>query len=141
MKVAERMAALIRRRRPVFVSLMVGIAVLMWSAVGASAWWIKDVVAGLPSPRDVRDIAVMARATTLYDTKGRTAFTIYKEQRIPVSIERISPHLVQAILAVEDQRFFEHGGLDIVRVAGAFMKNIRAGRAAQGGSTLTQQLA
>jgi penicillin-binding protein 1A len=117
------------------------VVVLMWGAVGASAWWLKDVVTGLPSARDVREIATMARATTLYDAKGRTAFTIYKEQRIPVSIDRVSPQLVQALLAIEDQRFFEHGGLDVVRIAGALVKNLRTGRTTQGGSTLTQQLA
>src|SRR5688572_30119309 len=141
MTLAERAAAIIRSQRHLFVSLLVIIAVLVWGAVGASAWWIKDVVSGLPSPRDVREIAVMAQATTLYDVHGRTAFTIFKEQRIPVSLDRISPHLVQAILAVEDQRFYEHGGLDMVRIAGAFVTNVRAGRTAQGGSTLTQQLA
>jgi penicillin-binding protein 1A len=56
-------------------------------------------------------------------------------------VDRVSPHLVKAILAVEDQRFFEHSGLDVVRVAGAFLGNLRARRPAQGGSTLTQQLA
>ena len=141
MPFAERAAALIRSRRHVFASLLVVLAVVTWSAAGASAWWLKDVVSGLPSSKDVREIAVMAQATTLYDTKGRTAFTIFKEQRIPVSLDRVSPHLVKAILAVEDQRFFEHRGLDVVRIAGAFLTNVRTGRAAQGGSTLTQQLA
>ena len=141
MTFAEKAAALIRSRRHVFVSLLVAISVLGWSVVGASAWWIRDVVSGLPNTHDVREIAVMARATTLYDTKGRAAFTIFKEQRLPVSVDRVSPHLVKAILAVEDQRFFEHRGLDVVRIAGAFVENMRTGRMAQGGSTLTQQLA
>lgn len=141
MNFADRAAALIHAHRRPFVTLLVVLAVFAWTVVGASAWWIKDVVTGLPSTRDVREIAVMARATTLYDVHGRTAFTIYKEQRIPVSIDRVSPLLVQAILAVEDQRFFEHGGLDVVRIAGAFVENVRTGRTAQGGSTLTQQLA
>ncbi len=140
MTLSERAAALVRSQRHLFVSFLVVIAVLVWGAVGASAWWIKDVVSGLPSPRDVREIAVMAQATTLYDVHGRTAFTIYKEQRIPISLDRVSPHLVQAILAVEDQRFYEHGGLDVVRIAGALVSNVR-GRATQGASTLTQQLA
>src|SRR5688572_5076301 len=135
MSLSERAAVLIRSQRRLFVTLLVVLAVLVWSAVGASAWWIKDVVRGLPSTHDVRDIAVMAQATTLYDVKGRTAFTIYKEQRIPVSIDRVSQHLVRAILAVEDQRFFDHGGLDVVRIAGALVNNVRSGRAAQGGST------
>ena len=141
MTFAERAAALIRSRRHVFVSLLIVLSVLTWSAIGASAWWLKDVVTGLPNAHDVREIATMAQATTLYDAKGRTAFTIYKEQRIPVDIDRVSRHLVQAILAVEDQRFFEHRGLDVVRIGGAFLSNVRAGHAAQGGSTLTQQLA
>ena len=49
--------------------------------------------------------------------------------------------LVQAILAIEDQRFYDHRGVDIVRVAGAALNNVLEGRLAQGGSTLTQQLA
>ena len=49
-------------------------------------------------------------------------------------------HLVDAILAVEDQRFETHRGIDPRRIAGAFLANLRAGRVAQGGSTLTQQL-
>jgi penicillin-binding protein 1A len=141
MNLAERAAHIIRAHRHLFVALLVVVAAGVWGAVGASAWWIKGVVSGLPSAGDVREIAVMARATTLYDVKGRTAFTIYKEQRIPVSLDRVSPHLVQAILAIEDQRFYEHGGLDIVRIAGAMVENLRSGRATQGASTLTQQLA
>jgi len=141
MMLADRAAALIRSQRRLFVALLVALALVIWSAVGASAWWIKDVVTGLPSPHDVREIATMAQATTLYDVHGRAAFTIYKEQRIPVSVDRVSPHLVHAILAVEDQRFFDHGGLDVVRIAGALLTNLRSGRSAQGGSTLTQQLA
>jgi penicillin-binding protein 1A len=141
MSLSEGAAVLIRSHRRLFVAFLVVLASAAWGAVGASAWWIKDVVTGLPNSRDVREIAVMARATTLYDVHGRAAFTIFKEQRIPVSIDNVSPHLVRAILAVEDQRFYEHGGLDVVRVAGAVVTNIRSGRAAQGGSTLTQQLA
>ena len=141
MTIAEKAAAVIHSHRRPFVAFLAVLTLFAWGAVGVSAWWIKDVVTGLPTPHDVREIAVMARSTTLYDKNGRTAFTIFKEQRIPVSLDRVSPHLVQAILAVEDQRFYEHRGLDVVRIAGAFVTNVRSGRTAQGGSTLTQQLA
>ena len=141
MTLAERAAALIHSQQRLFVAALIVLSVMLWSAVGASAWWIKDVVTGLPDSHDVREIAVMAQATSLYDVHGRPAFTIYKEQRIPVSLDRVSPHLVRAILAVEDQRFFEHRGLDVVRIAGALLQNVRSGRNSQGGSTLTQQLA
>ena len=83
----------------------------------------------------------MAQATTLFDAHDQPAFTIYHEQRIDVPLERISPHLIRAIVAVEDQRFYDHKGVDLVRVAGAAFNNIREGSRAEGGSTLTQQLA
>jgi penicillin-binding protein 1B len=62
------------------------------------------------------------------------------EQRELVRMEHVPPHLVDAILAVEDQRFLEHRGIDLRRIVGALWVNIRSGRVRQGGSTLTQQL-
>ena len=53
----------------------------------------------------------------------------------------VPPVLVDAIIAVEDQSFFEHSGIQLWRIAGAMLANLRAGRVVQGGSTLTQQLA
>ena len=52
----------------------------------------------------------------------------------------VPPVLVDAIIAVEDQSFFEHSGIQLWRIAGAMLANLRAGRVVQGGSTLTQQL-
>jgi penicillin-binding protein 1A len=83
----------------------------------------------------------MPRSTTIVDVKGRHAFTIFQEQRLHVPLERISPHLIGAILASEDQRFYDHGGVDVVRVVGAGLNNLLAGEVEQGGSTITQQLA
>jgi penicillin-binding protein 1B len=63
------------------------------------------------------------------------------EDRIPVGLENISKHLIDAVLAIEDQRFFGHDGLDPRRVVGATLANVRARRIVQGASTITQQLA
>ncbi len=60
--------------------------------------------------------------------------------REPVALHRVPRVCVDAVLVVEDRRFFEHSGLDPRRVAGAALANLRAGRIVQGGSTLTQQL-
>jgi penicillin-binding protein 1B len=63
------------------------------------------------------------------------------ERRSPVELSRLPDHLIQAVLAVEDQRFYRHHGLDIKRIGGALVANLKAGGIAQGGSTVTQQLA
>ena len=63
------------------------------------------------------------------------------EDRIPVPLDDIPGHLIDAILAIEDQRFFDHAGLDIRRIVGAAAANVRAMRIKEGASTLTQQLA
>src|SRR4029450_9126641 len=51
----------------------------------------------------------------------------------------MSPTLVNAVLSVEDQRFYQHRGVDVVRILGAVLVNLQHGRFAQGGSTITQQ--
>jgi penicillin-binding protein 1B len=62
------------------------------------------------------------------------------EQRELVTLEDVPRHLIDAILSVEDQRFETHPGIDLKRIAGAAVANLRAGSIQQGGSTLTQQL-
>jgi penicillin-binding protein 1B len=59
---------------------------------------------------------------------------------VPVRLDALPEHLIGAVLAIEDQRFFEHGGLDWRRIGGALHSNLRALRIVEGGSTLTQQL-
>jgi len=63
-----------------------------------------------------------------------------RSQRELVSLEDLPPHLVDAIVSVEDQRFEVHPGIDVRRIGGALLANLRAGGIRQGGSTLTQQL-
>src|SRR5687768_13207159 len=97
--------------------------------------------AGLPGRDELRSLGEMPQATTLYDVHNQPVFTIFKEYRVEVPLSRISPHLRKAIVAFEDQRFAEHSGIDVIRIAGAVWADIQEGRKAQGGSTLTQQLA
>ena len=127
--------------RRLFMSVMVAVAVIVWASVGAAALLLADVITGLPDEQAMRGVGVMAKATTIYDAHDRPAFALFKERRIEVPLARISRHLVDAVVAVEDQRFFDHAGVDVIRVAGAAWSNVRDGWGAQGGSTLTQQLA
>ncbi len=102
---------------------------------------VVGLMRGLPDTQAIQQIANMQQSTAVFDADDALAFTIYEEQRIAVPIDRISPNLQHAIVAIEDQRFFEHHGFDIVRIASAALTNLRHGRAVQGGSTITQQLA
>ena len=83
----------------------------------------------------------MDQATAVYDGSDQLAFTIFKEQRIEVPLEQVSPNLVKAVIAIEDQQFYEHSGFNMIRIGFAALANLRHRRAAQGGSTITQQLA
>lgn len=113
----------------------------LYGTAGAAAWFAFDLTAGLPSQSQVRGLEEMAQATTILDAHDRPAFTIFKEQRIEVPLERVSPNLIKAVISVEDQRFYDHSGVDLIRVAAAVVRNLHEGRRAEGGSTITQQLA
>jgi penicillin-binding protein 1A len=79
--------------------------------------------------------------TRVYADDGETVIGSFAlERRIPLKFDEIPPNVQNAILAVEDARFFSHSGIDPVRIAGAAWKNITSGKR-EGGSTLTQQLA
>ena len=79
--------------------------------------------------------------TRVYATNGNLIGELSLERRIPIEYTEIPQQLQQAILAIEDTRFYEHLGLDPVRIVGSMIQNIIQGRRAQGASTLTQQLA
>ena len=110
-------------------------------AIGFVQWSLYSLVATLPSRDDLKGIGQMAQATVIFDSSDRPAFSIFEEQRRDVPLQAVSPHLIAAVVAIEDQRFYDHSGVDLVRIAGAGLANLREGRMAQGGSTLTQQLA
>ena len=116
-------------------------ALVLVAAAGTTLWFAYDLTAGLPSKAQVRALGEMAQSTTILDARDKPAFTIFKEQRIEVPLEKMSPHLVKAVVSVEDQRFYDHNGIDFIRVAAAAVRNLQEGRRAEGGSTITQQLA
>ena len=76
----------------------------------------------------------------VYDAKGTVIAELGAERRYPISIEDMPPYIYQAVVAVEDGRFYEHSGIDPWGIARAMVTNIKAGRMVEGGSTLTQQL-
>ena len=92
-----------------------------------------------PDPSSLRQraqapvVRVVARDGALLAERGNAAR--------PVPLSELPPHVIHAVVAIEDRRFFSHIGLDFRGLARAMLANLRAARYAQGGSTLTQQLA
>ena len=117
--------------RSLFIAALIGAAFLIHAA-----WRIKQ---------DVDAVAVRfsldpgPQSTLIYDSKDRVMSALYREHRIPISFEEMADKLVQAVLIAEDRRFLEHGGVDLRRILGAAVANLRRGRVVQGGSTITQQ--
>ena len=137
----ERTTRLIGGNPRGFVWTMVALTAAFWFGMGASALFAHQLLTGVPDRDTVSRVTRMARSSVFYDHQGRPAFTIFKEQRIEIPLAQMSPNLTKAMLAIEDQRFYDHQGVDVIRVAGAFIANLREGNRAQGASTITQQLA
>lgn len=79
-------------------------------------------------------------STLIYDADDNLLSALFEEHRIGIRLEDMSPHLVNAVLVIEDRRFYEHRGIDLRRIVMAALANYRAGEIVQGGSTISQQL-
>lgn len=79
--------------------------------------------------------------STIYDKNQNEISSLFEEYRLEVPIEEVSPYFLKALLASEDHRFFEHRGVNLQAIARATIRNIRARRTVEGGSTITQQTA
>ncbi len=102
--------------------------------------WVLDVAADAPSLATCKPID-RGGNSVLYDADGNKLGVIASDEaRTPVSIERIPKSLQLATVAIEDQRFYSHGGLDYEGILRAAAKDLEAGKAVEGGSTITQQL-
>jgi penicillin-binding protein 1A len=130
------------RARPRGLAWALGcVSLVAWVTFVGALWFAWDIRQALPDRRALSAVGDMAQATTLFDQADQPVFTIFKEQRIEVPLEGIGPHLRSAVVSVEDQRFYQHKGIDVVRIGAAVVANAKSGTRGQGGSTITQQLA
>lgn len=79
--------------------------------------------------------------TQVVDSQGRLITRLFTENRDEIPLVAMPPHLLNALVAIEDDRFYVHRGIDLVGIARAAYRNMKAGHILEGGSTLTQQLA
>ena len=128
-------------RRGAVLTAVLAVTIATWYATLRTAVLAQSIVEGLDRAKALAELAPRPEATIVYDKNGKPAFTFFVEQRIHVPLDRVSTHMIDALIAVEDQRFFSHHGIDPFRVVGAAWRNFRLGRIVEGGSTITQQLA
>ena len=116
--------------------LLAGLMIPAAGATGSAARIGVDFFDKLPS-----DLVQNppSQQSVMYASDGKTPIaTFFEENRISVPLKNISPVMRQAIVAIEDSRFYEHGGIDTRGVLRAFVNNMNGGDT-QGASTLTQQ--
>jgi len=90
---------------------------------------------------DLEKLPKMESASIILDRSGQQIGKIFIQNRLPIAYEQIPKEMVNAVVAEEDNRFFEHHGVDYFGVLRAAVSNYRQGRVKQGASTVTQQLA
>jgi penicillin-binding protein 1A len=134
----QRRARRLRRRRGAIAGLAVLAAVLLVAGIGGgAAVFAYGSSCDLDSLRPVK----IGENTFVYAADGSLLGSIPAERnREAVEADEMSFWIRKATIAIEDRRFFEHGGVDIEGVARAAVTDLRAGRIVEGGSTITQQL-
>ena len=93
----------------------------------------SDVATIELAPLATRSLLFAADGTLLQHLRG-------EEDRVPVPLEKVPQHVVMAVLDAEDERYFDHGPLDLRSMTRALVSNLEAGEISEGGSTITQQL-
>ncbi len=132
----ERAPRARRSRLPRFALLAV---ILFVAAALLTGCGLLGIGSDLPDPATT---AARGRdqSTIIYDRNGRVVSKLFAEQdRTDRRLKDIPPALRQAVIAVEDRRFYEHSGVDLTGTMRALFTDIKEGSAAQGGSTITQQ--
>ena len=117
------------------------LALLGALVAGVGLHYMRSEFMTLAAQYDFKRLDRMESASVIYDRKGAQMGKIFIQNRNPVSYDKISPLLVNAVIAAEDQRFWDHDGVDYFGVLRAAQANWTAGRIRQGASTVTQQLA
>lgn len=119
---------------------------IIWSAVGVavlllligSVIFINYVISGLPSLEQLENPKPQL-ASNVYSVDGELIGQFFRENRIEIDIEEIPPELINALIATEDRKFYDHWGVDLERFIKAMIKTVFLGKR-EGASTITQQL-
>ena len=130
--------------RKTFVRILWGLlcAIVVFLAIAFTSIWF-GWVGYMPDIADLQN-PISRYASQVYSVDGKIlgTYNMNRENRIHVDYDNLSPYLVEALIATEDERFYEHSGIDVVALTRAVLKRGMLGqKSAGGGSTITQQLA
>ncbi|WP_077617100.1 transglycosylase domain-containing protein [Bacillus sinesaloumensis] len=114
------------------IILLIGLLFILFVAIGMNLYINSRDVSALNNP--------LPEPTIIYDKNGEIASKVSGTKIEAVRYENIPPHVVNAIIAIEDRRFYKHPGVDYIGIFRALFRNIKAGGIVEGGSTITQQL-
>ena len=121
--------------------ILIGVSILLTLGLIAFAWiWFAPCGMGGCAPVSELE-RYESEASQLLDLNGRPFATLGTGTRRVVQVDSLPPYLPKAFLAVEDRRFYQHGGVDWKRFLGALFRNVKSGGVEEGGSTITMQLA
>jgi membrane peptidoglycan carboxypeptidase len=126
--------------RPQFY-IPLGIVVVLAAAVAVYIAILASDLNSQAATFDLSKLEQMESASVILDRNGKIFGQIYVENRETVPYDQLPRDLVNAVVAVEDAKFYQHGGYDFFGIVRAALKNLTAGHVRQGGSTITQQLA
>ena len=131
-----------KRKRFSFIRFFI-LLFLATGAFGAALgyWGYKQFEKDLPDRWSALTDYKPSRASRVFSSEGELIGEFYLQKRIVLPYEQIPKHVMQAFVAAEDNRFFEHHGIDPLGILRAAFANFKAGRVVQGGSTITQQVA
>ena len=120
--------------------LLLGLAIIFLIILGAGTGCAIGLFRTMPEWDPAK--LTLAMNTFIYDKDGQLVEQLRgEENRIVVPLEKIPSHLQNAVVAIEDNRFYQHHGVDLKAILRATWINLRSGKIQEGGSTLTQQLA
>lgn len=118
--------------------LVAGLAIPFAGALGMGTKAISNSMKDFPIKVSTQPLAERSK---VLDAHGNLIATFYDQNRVYVPLAKIAPVMQQAVIAIEDSRFYEHGALDVKGTIRAFVKNQANDGVTQGGSSITQQLA
>ncbi len=129
-----------RKRNPFLLALLICSAI---AALGVMTFglWVISVAAEAPPIEDLHPVDQGENSVVFAADGSRLGYIQSDEARTPVTLNKIPLYLQQATVAIEDERFYDHHGVDLEGVARAAVENLGAGEVKQGGSTITMQLA